>query len=75
VFIGYAGNPALSPWELPIEVQKPLRELFGHPKQKWPTLPLDNPADFDRIMKALQIFADSSDRYSIIWHVQRNAGP
>lgn len=67
VFIVYAGNPVLAPWELPEEVQKPLRELFGHPKQKWPTLPLNTQADFDRIMTGLQILADSSERCDIIW--------
>jgi len=66
VTIGYQGNPAISPWELPQEVQNMLRQLFKHRKQKWPSAPLKTQADLDNIKRALEILAEYSKRSDVI---------
>jgi len=71
IWIGYAGNPAISPWELPQKVQTILRQIFKHSKQKWPTVPLNTQADFDNIKRALEILAEHSSHSEIIWHGQQ----
>jgi hypothetical protein len=68
VTIGYQGNPAISPWELPQEVQTILRQMFKHRRQKWPYAPLKTQADLDNIKRALEILAKHSRNSDIIWH-------
>lgn len=70
IWIGYAGNPAISPWELPQEVQMAIRQMFKHGKQKWVTVPLNTQADFDKIKRVLEILAEHSTHSEIIWHRQ-----
>jgi len=68
VYVSYQGNPAISPWELPQEVQTALRQLFKHHKQKWPSAPLKTRADLNNIKKAVGILAEHSKRSDVIWH-------
>ncbi|MCL6579454.1 MAG: hypothetical protein K6T73_08740 [Candidatus Bathyarchaeota archaeon] len=70
IWISYAGNPAIYPWELPQKVQVVMRQMFKHSKQKWPTVPLNTQTDFDNIKKALEILAEYSTHSEIIWHRQ-----
>lgn len=74
VTIGYQGNPAQAPWELPQEAQSILRKLFNHNKPnkkgflpKWPSAPLKTQVDLDNVKRALEIFAEYSKRSDIIW--------
>jgi len=75
VWIGYAGNPAISPWELPNETQEKLRPMFNHDKPKrgkqvlpkWAAVPLKNYEDLDKIKKAIEILAEDSKKYSLLW--------
>ncbi|GBC68796.1 hypothetical protein HRbin01_00481 [archaeon HR01] len=71
IYIGYAGNPAISPWELPKETQEELRKIFKHKeKAKWPTVPLKTPQDLEKIKRALNLIAEHSRRLHLIWHVK-----
>jgi hypothetical protein len=68
VAIQYAGNPSISPWELPPETQSKLRQIFGHKNQKWPDAPLRNEGDFENLKKALQISIEDSESSDLVWH-------
>ncbi|MCP8321435.1 MAG: hypothetical protein H3Z52_10935 [archaeon] len=71
VWINYQGNPAISSWELPQEVQTTLRQMFKHGKQKWPTVPLNTQADLNNIKRTLEILAEYSRHSDIIWRGQQ----
>lgn len=72
IWIGYAGNPAITPWELPHETQKVLRQIFKHKEQKWPMIPLNNQDDLDKVKKAIKILAEHSKQFDIIQHKKEN---
>jgi hypothetical protein len=68
VWIGYTGNPAINPWELPQETQNTLRQLFKHEERKrWSTVPLNSVEDLDRIKEAIKIIAEHSKRLKLRW--------
>ncbi len=70
VTIGYQANPSLSScWKLPSVVEDILRKMFHHDKPnikgkppKWPSAPLETPADFENIKRALGILAEYSSK-------------
>jgi hypothetical protein len=72
IWVNYEGNPAISQWELPREVQEKLRRIFKHEKQKWPTAPLEKQEDFDKIKNAIETLAKESGELEIIWRKQQN---
>ena len=68
IFIGYTGNPAINPWELPEETKEELRRIFKHKeKSRWPTAPLNNQEDLDKIQKALNLMIKHSQYLKLIW--------
>jgi len=68
VYIGYQGNPAISPWRLPMETQTKLRKLFKHKKQKWPGVPLDSELDLEKLKEAIEILAEDSHKLDLVWN-------
>ena len=66
VWIGYTGNPAVNPWELPHDVEVMLRRMF-YRESRWHTVPLNTRADLERIKEALEILAKCSRRYDLVW--------
>jgi len=72
IWVNYEGNPAISQWKLPREVQEKLRRIFKHEKQKWPTAPLEKQEDFDKIKNAIEILAKESGELEIIRRKQQN---
>jgi hypothetical protein len=68
ISIGYTGNPAINPWELPQETQKALRQLFKHKeRERWPTVPLNSIEDLNKIEEAIKIIAENSKRLKLQW--------
>ena len=69
--VGYQGNPAISPWEIPKETQTELQQIFKRYKHKWHHIPLKTETDLNNIKKALKILAEHSKRFDdIIWHTK-----
>jgi len=65
IWIGYTGNPAIKPWQLPQETQNALRQLFKRKKERWHTILLNNREDLNKIKEALKIIAEHSKRLAI----------
>jgi len=71
VWVNYQGNKSSFPWmELQQETKTELSGIFKNPKQKWYTVHLDNETDLHNIKKALEVLADHSKRFDVIWHTK-----
>ena len=66
--IVYQGNPSIEYWCLPESAEIQLRQLFGHKQQKWPSIPLNNRDDYQRMNEALDILASHADKAEPSWH-------